>query len=199
MKSHDRIPALAWCIAAIIAILTVAVGTMNAQAGNETTSYAIDVNIKNVTLVSTTFRTNVGPVTVTCSSSSCENLGVFLTPSLLNIICAQPAGATCTFYVHLETQAAVTANDSGIFQFLVDGAAPRPGPTDIHGFFVWDTADPNSTVMQARSYAVVAHVTNSKDNQAHGIEAEFGCIDLNGDGCSATMGPASMSIGLFAP
>jgi hypothetical protein len=129
----------------------------------------------------------------------CENPGVFLTPSLLNIMCPQPAGATFTFYVHVETQAGVTANDSGIFQFSVDGVAPRPGPTDIHGFFAWDTADPNSTVMQARSYAVVAHVTNSKDNQAHGIEAEFGCIDLNGDGCSATMGPASMSIGLFTP
>lgn len=199
MEIHKRITAVARCVAAITAVLTLAAGTLNAQAGAETTAHSINVNIKNVTLISTTFRTNVGPVTVACSSSFCENLGVFLTPSLLNIVCPQPAGAACTFYVHLETQAAATANDSGIFQFLVDGVAPMPGPTDIHGFFVWDTADANSTVMQARSYAVVGHVTNSKDNQAHGIEAEFGCIDLTGDGCSATMGLASMSIGLFAP
>jgi len=26
---------------------------------------------------------------------------------------------------------------------------------------------------------------------------EFGCIDLTGDGCSSTMGLASMSIGLY--
>src|SRR5712691_4213204 len=69
-----------------------------------------------------------------------------------------------------------------------------PGPTDYRGFFEWDTADPNSTVMQARSYAVVAQVTKSQDNEPHGIEAEFGCVDLTGDGCSSTMGLASMSI-----
>jgi len=69
----------------------------------------------------------------------------------------------------------------------------------VHGVPPIPLADANSTVMQARSYAVVAQVTNSKDNQAHGIEAEFNCIDLSGDGCSATIGPASMSIGLFTP
>jgi len=195
MKIHSRIIA----VAGITAALILAAGTLNAQAGAETSAHAASVNIKNVTLVSTTFRTNVGPVTVACSFAACENLGVFLTPSLLNITCPQPAGATCTFYVNLQTQASVTPNDSGIFEFLVDGVAPRPGPTDIHGFFAWDTADPNSTVMQARSYAVVARVTNSKANQSHGVEAEFGCIDLTGDGCSATMGPANMSIGLFTP
>ncbi|HZQ70771.1 MAG TPA: hypothetical protein VFA68_19745 [Terriglobales bacterium] len=199
MKVSDRIPAVAGFVAAIMAILSFAAGTLNAQPGVRTASDGTNVILKNVTLISTTFGTNVGPVTVACSPSFCENLGGFLTPSVLHVICPQPAGATCTYYVHLETQAAATANDSGIFQFSVDGVAPKPGPTDIHGFFVWDTADPNSTVMQARSYAVVAHVTNAKDNQAHSIDVEFGCIDLTGDGCSSTMGPASMSIGLFTP
>jgi hypothetical protein len=45
----------------------------------------------------------------------------------------------------------------------------------------------------------VAHVTNSKDNQSHSVEAEFGCLDLTGDGCSATMGLANMSIALYMP
>ena len=192
MKIHSRIIV----VAGITAALILDAGTLNAQAGAGSSVLATSVDVKNVTLVFTTFRT---PVTVACSFAACENLGVFLTPSLLNITCSQPAGATCTFYLNLQTQASVTANDSGIFQFLVDGVAPRPGPTDIHGFFVWDTADPNSTVMQARSYAVVARVTNSRANQAHGVEAEFGCIDLTGDGCSATMGATSMSIGLFTP
>jgi hypothetical protein len=93
----------------------------------------------------------------------------------------------------------VTANDSGVFQFLIDGIAPSPGPTDVYGFFTWDTADPNSTVMQARSYAVVAQVTNARDSQTDGVEAQFGCIDRTGDGRSATMGLASMSIALYTP
>lgn len=193
-----------WCmglrVAAIIATCTLASSALNAQRGLPAAAHApAPANIRNVILVSTAFRTNVGPVTVACSPSFCENLGVFVTPSVVHIICPQPAGATCTFYVHLETQASVTANDSGIFQFLVDGVAPSPGPTDVRGFFAWDTADPNSTVMQARSYAVVAQVTNLQANQPHGVEAEFGCLDLTGDGCSSTMGLANMSIALYTP
>ena len=202
MKIRYRILRMGLRLAAIIATCAVASSTLNAQLGLPAApahARRAPVNIRNVTLVSTTFRTNVGPVTVACSSSFCENLGVFVTPSVLNVICPQPAGATCTLYVHLETQASVTANDTGIFQFLVDGVAPTPGPTDVRGFFAWDTADPNSTVTQARSYAVVAHVTNSKNNQSHGVEAEFGCLDLTGDGCSATMGLANMSIALYTP
>ena len=136
---------------------------------------------------------------MSCTPSFCENLGVILTPSVVHIICPQPAGATCTYHIHLETQASVSANDSGVFQFLVDGVAPTPGPTDFRGFFAWDTADPNSTVMQARSYAVVAQVTNSQANQPHSVEIEFGCVDETGDGCSSTMGLASMSIALYKP
>ncbi len=201
MRVRSRI----WCkglrLAAIIAACTLANSTLNAQGGESpaTQTPAAPANIRNLTLVSTAFRTNAGPVAVSCIPSLCENLGVFLTPSLVHIICPQPAGATCTYYIHLETQASVSANDSGVFEFLVDGIAPTPGPTDYRGFFEWDTADPNSTVMQARSYAVVAQVTNSQDNEPHGIEAQFGCVDLTGDGCSSTMGLASMSIALYKP
>jgi len=202
MRIRYRIWSMALRLAAIIATCAVASSTLDAQLGlpaaaGRARAVAREYPKRNLGVDYT--RTNVGPVTVACSSSLCENLGVFVTPSVLNVICPQPAGATCTFYVHLETQASVTANDTGVFQFLVDGVAPSPGPTDVRSFFAWDTADPNSTVTQARSYAVVAHVTNSKDNQSHGVEAEFGCLDLTGDGCSATMGLANMSIALYTP
>jgi hypothetical protein len=201
MRVHSRI----WCVglhvAAILAACTLASSVLNAQAGELAAAHApaAPANIRNLTLVSTAFRTSAGPVTVSCTPSLCENLGVVLTPSVVRIVCPQPAGATCTYYIHLETQASVSANDSGVFQFLVDGVAPAPGPTDFRGFFAWDTADPNSTVMQARSYAVVAQVTNSQANQPHSIEVEFGCVDETGDGCSSTMGVASMSIALYKP
>ena len=138
MRIRYRIWSMALRLAAIIATCAVASSTLDAQLGLPAAAgraRAVPVNIRNVTLVSTTFRTNVGPVTVACSSSLCENLGVFVTPSVLNVICPQPAGATCTFYVHLETQASVTANDTGVFQFLVDGVAPSPCMTSRRAGF----------------------------------------------------------------
>ena len=202
MNTRCRIWSMGLRLSALIAacaLASVPLDAQSTQAAAAAHTRTAPGNIRNVTLVSTTFRTDVGPVTMACSSGLCEILGVFVTPSVLFIACPQPAGATCTYYVHLETQASVSANDTGIFEFLVDGGAPSPGPTDVRGFFAWDTADPNSTVMQARSYAIVAHVTNSKDNQSHSVEAEFGCLDLTGDGCSATMGLANMSIALYMP
>jgi hypothetical protein len=77
-------------LAAVIAACTLASFTLNAPAGLPAVAAharAAKVNIRNETLVSTTFRTNVGPVTVACSSSLCENLGVFVTTSLLHVIC----------------------------------------------------------------------------------------------------------------
>src|SRR5204863_1908830 len=106
MKIHSRIIV----VAGITAALILDAGTLNAQAGAGPSVRAASVDVKNVTLVFTTFRTNLGPVTVACSFAACENLGVFLTPSLLNMTCSQPAGATCTFYLNLQTQASVTAN-----------------------------------------------------------------------------------------
>jgi hypothetical protein len=156
-------------------------------------------NLGNRALVSTALRTNSMPMTVSCTPALCENLGVFFFPSVATIKCPAAAGGTCTYYVHLETQASVSALDSGVFQFLVDGAAPSPGPTDIFGFFTWDAADPNSAIMKARSYAVVAQASNSFSNQGHTIEVQFGCIDATGDGCSASIGFASLSIGLYTP
>jgi hypothetical protein len=186
-------------VLAIWIVMSCALNAQTAPRADTLKSPKPSVDVKNVTLGATTFRTNVGPVTVACQDSFCENLGVFLTPSAIPFICPRPAGATCTYYIHLETQASVSANDTGVFQFLVDGIAPNPGPTDFRGFFEWDTADPNSTVSQARSYSVTARVTNSKDNQGHSVEAEFGCLDLTGDGCSSTMGMANMSIAVYTP
>jgi hypothetical protein len=201
MRVHSRIWWVGLHVAAILAAFTFASSALNAQAEEPAAAHApgAPANIRNLTLVSTAFRTNAGSVTVSCTPSLCENLGVVVTPSVVHIICPQPGGATCTYHIHLETQAAVSANDSGVFQFLVDGVAPTPGPTDFRGFFAWDTADPNSTVMQARSYAVVAQVTNSQANQPHSVEVEFGCVDETGDGCSSTMGLASISIALYKP
>lgn len=175
------------------------VGNASRHANTSSTAASQDANLNPHRLISTTLRTNAGTTTVSCTSSLCENLGLVFEPSVAFIKCPHAAGGTCTYYLHLETQVSVSSLDTGVFEFLVDGVAPSPGPTDAMGFFAWDASDPNSSILQARSFAVVAQVTNSASNQTHSIEVQFGCIDTTGDGCSATKGLTSMSIGLYTP
>jgi hypothetical protein len=141
--------------------------------------------------------TNDSLITATCSTAGCTgDQPVFLR----NVVCPQPAGATCTFYAHLESQVEVTTNDNGLFRFLVDGVAPSPGPTDSLGQFRWVDSDPDSGVinLEARSYAVVARVQNSSNNQAHPVQVDIACQDTDGGGsCTASMGFASVSIAVY--
>jgi hypothetical protein len=138
----------------------------------------------------------VAGIEATCTGSGCQTTAVVFTRP---ISCPVKAGKTCTLYLHVEGQAYVSAKDNGLFRFLIDGLAPVSGPTDKNGYFSWDAFDANSALSIARSYAVVGKVTNSSDNQLHPIEVDIGCEDETGDGCTAIMGFASMSTGVFTP
>jgi hypothetical protein len=153
-------------------------------------------NLPNRTLQRTIFQINPAAVDATCSDSGCLATAVAFTRP---ITCPVTTGKTCTLYLHVESQVAVTANDDGLFRFLIDGRTPSPGPTDKNGYFSWDLQDPNSAVEEARSYAIVATVKNTSNNQSHSIEMDIGCGDLTGDGCVGTLGFASMSISVFTP
>jgi hypothetical protein len=104
-------------------------------------------------------------------------------------------------YIHLESQDKVTVSDNGLFRFLVDGIAPKPGATDSNGLFRWVLNDPDSGTIdfEARSYSVVAKVTNTEDSQSHPVEVDIACQDETGDGCSASMGLATLSIAEYKP
>jgi len=146
----------------------------------------------------TALLANSSNVNATCSTSGCSAAtAVFVKTA----VCPQPAGKTCTLYVHLESQDKVTVNDNGLFKFLVDGLPPNPGATDGTGLFRWDLSDPDSGLInfEARSYAVVAIVTNSTGGQGHRVEVDIACQDVTGDGCTASMGLASLSIAVYTP
>ena len=188
--------------AAAIAVLAVTVfGTVfaNAQNGGPSEGRRSPVvTVGNRALQRTGFQTNNSNVSTTCSTSGCSaQTAVFRR----NATCSGPVGQTCTLYIHLESQVKVTVNDNGLFRFLVDGASPNPGPTDGSGFFRWNLNDPDSGLInfEARSYAVVAFVTNALVNQNHTIEVDIACQDQTADGCSASMGLASLANGVYAP
>jgi hypothetical protein len=99
-----------------------------------------------------------------------------------SIICPVVAASTCTYQIILESQNVVSTSDNGLYQFLVDGVAPNPGPTDGSGRESFVNHDPNSGgtdffVRHNGSYTVTATVTNSTGKPAHAIAVNIGCAD----------------------
>jgi hypothetical protein len=117
------------------------------------------------------------------------------------IECPVSAGKTCTFYLHLEAEAAVSVSDLGQFRFLVDGVAPVPGQTDPGGYVIYIYSNPDSSSVSARSYAVIAKVKNTTTNQLHPIEVDIGCVNVTSahDGCNADINNRTLSTGVYTP
>jgi hypothetical protein len=160
--------------------------------------------LKNRTLVNTYFATNTG-VKAACGPALCTAAPVPLfAPAPLPIECPGKVGATCTFYIHLETDDSVTKQDRGFFQFLVGGVPPVPGPLLGGGFFIWDNADPNSAVAMpfSHSYAVTAFVTNNALNQVWPVLVSLSCLDTGlapPVGCTATNFLANLEVQVYTP
>jgi hypothetical protein len=117
------------------------------------------------------------------------------------IVCPVAVGATCTFYIHLETNDALTINDQGRFLFLVGGVPPNPGPT-AGGFFIWDNFDPNSAIAFpfSHSYAVTASVKNVAVNQAWPVAVSLSCADNAAPaGCATATFLSNLEIRVYLP
>jgi len=112
------------------------------------------------------------------------------------IVCPALAGKSCTFYVHVETASTVSIS-VGQFRFLVDGAAPTPGPTDSSGFVTFSAGVNDET--EAFSHAVLGKVTNSVDNQSHTVEVDLGCTSGGIILCQVGAGSATLRIDVFQP
>jgi hypothetical protein len=187
-----RTAALAFTVLGALSFMNAQVGWPAAQKGQK----AAVTHLPNRTLQRTNFLTSSTQIAASCAGSGCTAITIALTTP---ISCPVKQGKTCTLYMHVESQAALTASDSGFFRFLIDGDPPKPGPTDSNGDFFWVSGDPNSDYGVARSYAVVGQVTNGYDNETHYIEMDLGCLDQTGNGCRASLGFTSMSTSVFTP
>lgn len=149
-------------------------------------------------LVATYFETNTSNVWASCSGICSTITGLF---AAVDVLCPGIAGKTCVYYVHLEANVAdPPGGNNGEFLFLVDGAAPNPGPTNGDGSYSWIYNDPlDGGALNARSYAVTATVTNGTANQSHSIEVDVGCAALHGNGCSIDAGLANLAIAVYTP
>ena len=186
VSCHLRLVALALASLVAVAILPQA----NAQ-----------VTLLNRVLRNTDFQTEQNNITASCSVLNCSAPPRLIFP-ILPAVCPGPINQTCTFYIHLESQATLSANDRGLFQFLVDGVRPFPGPTDPAGLFTWDNNDPDSAMAApfSHSYAVTAEVTNMAANQVHPITVSVSCVDFNSNAfCGVTTGLSNLEVQIYTP
>jgi hypothetical protein len=155
--------------------------------------------------IGTLFDASSPGAAASCSSAGCSAFASIYSET---VTCPRSAGATCTFQVTIHSQVNAGSNDStlgeeGVYQFLVDGAAPTPGPVgNACSCFAWSGSSRQfSLPIRAASYAVTATVTNTTNNQAHPIAVNIGCNEVHGNasGCFANSGFANLSITTYVP
>jgi hypothetical protein len=126
---------------------------------------------------------------------------------LEHIKCPGAIGTKCVFQITISSQNQVGSNDlpanpseEGLYQFLVDGTPPSPGPTLVGGFYLWTLLQAASSI-SAVSTAVTGSVTNSAANQVHSISVGISCNEVNGDntGCFESTQFANLQIARYQP
>jgi hypothetical protein len=156
-------------------------------------------------LKATYFDTFSSVATASCISAGCSAYAPIFSES---VICPKLAGGKCTYQVTIQSQNNAGSNDNsvgeqGVYQFLVDGVAPTPGPVGSPcSCYTWSGASRNfSFAIRGASYAVTATVTNASDNQAHSIAVNIGCTEVQGNasGCFANTGFANLGIAAYTP
>jgi len=121
----------------------------------------------------------------------------------IHVTCPAAMAKTCTLHIALDSKTEISPYAKGRYQFLLDGAAPMPGPTDEHGFYLFTlyVAGEYYPEEERQSYpaTVVGKVTNSQSKD-HKLEVSVACTDAAGLGlCAATAHWSTMRIDVFEP
>jgi hypothetical protein len=161
------------------------------------------VTIRNERLVSTTLVVNRQDSTASCEGTDCSVNPVLMFKPV-HVSCPAGIGKTCTLNITLDAKAEISPLAYSAYQFLLDGAAPKPGPTDGRGLYVFSVFAPGSgfgasQVRQNYPASVVGKVTNSK-SEDHKIRVSVMCGDAAGQGgCAITTHWSTMRIDVFEP
>jgi hypothetical protein len=179
--------ALALAVVAISSVPARTQGTPEEQAPRLT---------KHV-LNATYYDANANVVEALCSFAGCQATPVFVFNE--SIACPGPAGTKCTYEVNIAATASVgPVGDSGLFQFLVDGATPTGGQTDSQGLYTFESFGPTGNYNSA--YTVTSQVKNTGANQSHSIGVLVSCQDIQVLGnCVAATSIASLTIRVMKP
>ena len=167
--------------------------------------------ISNERLVSTTLVVNKTEVVVGCASAGCSASSPMVKPFV--VVCPAAMHAACTFHILLDAKVTVhllcgdrdclgPSGSVNSFQFLVDGAAPEPGPTGDQGDYVFGeyiSSDAHFSAGQSYPASIVARVVNG-DSQNHTIAVNLRCLDKEDlYGCGLAGHWNSLRVDVFEP
>jgi len=154
------------------------------------------------------FDTSSEAVGTSCDSEACS---AFTPIFIEQVVCPVQEGQSCTFQITIESENYVGSNEStplygesGQYQFLVDGAAPSPGPVGVIDLicpncYEWMYSKQWNEVFIGTSYAVTATVTNTTWQQKHSVEVDIGCREEQDDatGCHAATWLANLQVAVY--
>lgn len=134
--------------------------------------------------------------------SGCSTTDCLSTPAPIfteSIPCSGATGTKCTYEVNIAAQTFVNfPGDEGLYQFLIDGAAPTGGGTDSSGFYSWEVD--GATGWYTSAYFVTSQVQNTSTNQSHSIAVNVACLDVNlNGGCAAFIAFRSLTVRVLKP
>lgn len=153
------------------------------------------VNVTGRILQNTTMRTNPSFKTVSCASSECIAQAAIFSPPNISVNCPGASRTTCTYKITCCAQFIGTSlGDNQLYQFLIDGVTPSPGPTDAAGFVTVEFP----TDGQLNKYCESVVDTGNAPGP-HSIATRFGINDQTGDGASQSIGFAECNIQVFKP
>ena len=163
------------------------------------TDLTIDVLTPKETLVGT-FSDSRGPASASCTGTDCLSSPTALFAPV--VVCPAQAGKSCTYDVQISGQVKTTGiinsnGQDGVYQFLVDGLIPSGGGTDDSGFFAWQIGGPSFTY--GTSYNVHSKVKNTTLNQSHTVLVNLACQDIDGGGCTASLGFQTIVVRVWTP
>jgi hypothetical protein len=152
------------------------------------------IKVGNRTLQRTAFQIATRGIQGSCPGLCTAEAPVFVRTAQ----CDGAVGKTCTLYLHVDLQFNISQGDAGFFRFLIDGAAPTPGPNDGTGLntFTFYSA---TGAEEARSFSVVGYVTNTKVNQQHTIQVNAGCFDNFNNGCMFQTDTGTLQTVVYTP
>jgi hypothetical protein len=159
------------------------------------------VTISNERLVSTTFVVNRTSSFTACHGKDCTAPLVRMFKAI-EVTCPAAIGKTCTLHIALDAKTGISPFARDMYQFLLDGSAPVPGPTDDDGFYIYavrdtqtDGGDPQER--QSAPASVVGRVKNLKSKN-HKIQVRLTCTATTSD-CGVAAYRSTMRIDVFEP
>ncbi len=151
--------------------------------------------VKHV-LIGTYYHATSGGTT-SCATQGCTAI---VNVSSVKIPCPGAAGVQCTYEVDIAAQSNMETPGEGLYQFLIDGAPPNGGGTDLKGFWIWGISGPSGPgpMSGSAAYSVNSQVTNTSANQVHSIVVNLACT-LGNPGCTVNSGQTSLTVRVLKP